>query len=158
MRGSAGGRWGGDHLRRPQGDLRPHHRAGGGLCQEEGRGQRGMTQQIRPKPCKSGSQVHITCRVRAHPAAHVVWKRLNNIYSNLNISRNISRKNFKLYVVWKRDGRRVTGTSSGVVTSSDGEVQDYFIFSILNPTKFIFSIWPSLYFQFSILFHEYFQS
>ena len=59
----------------------------------------------------SQPQVHITCRVRAHPAAHVVWK---------------------------RDGRRVTGTSSGVVTSTDGEVPHSA--SILNLTELIFII------------------
>jgi len=49
-----------------------------------------------------GREVHITCRVRAHPAAQVTWK---------------------------RDGRRVTGTSSGVVTSSDGEVHTLYLLS-----------------------------
>ena len=43
--GSAGGRGGGDHLRRPQGHLCSCHRAGGSLCQEKGWGQRGETNQ-----------------------------------------------------------------------------------------------------------------
>jgi len=49
-----------------------------------------------------GREVHITCRVKAHPPAHVTWK---------------------------RDGRRVTGTTSGVVTSSDGEVHTLYLLS-----------------------------
>ena len=52
-------------------------------------------------------------------STQVTWKR--EIFKKSNTQ-----------VTWKRDGRRVTGTSSGVVTSSDGEVQKYNQFYVFN--------------------------